>query len=59
LLESSDLEVDALFLSLRRVLPLMKRKVDVVALARDLIYWGERVKKEWAYSYDWPPISGN
>jgi CRISPR system Cascade subunit CasB len=48
---------DALYAGLRRVLPLMKHKVDVLALADDLLYWGDDVKKRWAYGYLWPDKS--
>lgn len=57
LLESPDL--DALFIGLRRVLPLMNHGVNVLALATDLVYWGDAVKKSWAYEYDWPEKSKN
>jgi CRISPR system Cascade subunit CasB len=56
LLESPDL--DALFGGLRRALPLMGHKVDVVALANDVIGWGDAVKKRWAYGYEWPEKTG-
>jgi CRISPR system Cascade subunit CasB len=56
LLESSDL--NALYTGLRRALPLTRHTVDVVALANDVVEWGDRVKKEWAYSYTWPVKSG-
>lgn len=52
LLESPDL--DALFAGLRRVLPLMDGAVNILALTNDILNWGDRVKKDWAYSYDWP-----
>jgi CRISPR system Cascade subunit CasB len=52
LLESNDPET--LFSGLQRVLPLMQHKANVMALANDLIFWGDRVKREWAYAYDWP-----
>ena len=52
LLESPDL--DALFSGLRRVLPLMQQPISIVALANDLLFWGDRVKKTWAYDYEWP-----
>jgi CRISPR system Cascade subunit CasB len=56
LLESPDL--DALFIGLRRVLPLMKHDgkvhANVMALASDLLRWEDDVKKKWAYAYDWP-----
>jgi CRISPR system Cascade subunit CasB len=52
LLDSPDLET--IFTGLRRVLPLMEHKANVKALAEDLIYWGDNIKKKWAYAYDWP-----
>jgi CRISPR system Cascade subunit CasB len=55
LLESPDL--DALFIGLRRVLPLMNHGINVLALANDIVFWGDDVKKRWAYSYDWPEKS--
>lgn len=57
LLESPDL--DALFTGLRRALPLAKHSVDVLALANDVVHWGDDVKKRWAYSYEWPEKSKN
>lgn len=57
LLESPDL--DALFIGLRRVLPLMNHGVNVLGLANDLVHWGDDVKKRWAYSYEWPEKSKN
>ncbi|MBN8441945.1 MAG: type I-E CRISPR-associated protein Cse2/CasB [Thauera sp.] len=57
LLESPD--GDSLFVGLRRVLPLMSNSVDVVALANDILHWGDKVKKGWAYSYDWPAHSND
>lgn len=56
LLESPDL--DALFSGLRRVLPLMNHSVDVITLTNDVVYWGDKVKKRWAYDYQWPEQSG-
>lgn len=47
------------FIGLRRVLPLMNHGVNVLALATDLVYWGDAVKKSWAYEYDWPEKSKN
>ena len=52
LLESPDL--DALFTGLRRVLPLLQQPIGIAALANDLLFWGDRVKKAWAYDYVWP-----
>ena len=57
LLESPD--IDALFLGLRRVLPLMNYGANVLALANDVVHWGDAVKKHWAYQYDWPEKSKN
>lgn len=52
LLESPDL--DALFLGLRRVLPLINHRVHILALADQILNWGDDMKKTWAYAYDWP-----
>jgi len=52
LLDAPD--VDALYVGLRRVLPLLSHQIDVLALAEDFLYWGDAVKKRWAYSYHWP-----
>lgn len=52
LLDSPDIE--ALFIGLRRALPLIDHKVDPGALADDVFSWGESVKKQWAYAYRWP-----
>jgi CRISPR system Cascade subunit CasB len=52
LLESPDLE--ALFTGLRRVLPLMGHRADVLALSNAVIRWDDDVKKRWAYDYLWP-----
>jgi CRISPR system Cascade subunit CasB len=57
LLESPDL--DSLFMGIRRVLPLMGRRANVLALANDVIDWNDSVRKKWAYSYVWPDKSGN
>jgi CRISPR system Cascade subunit CasB len=57
LLDSPD--IDSLFTGLRRVLPLMNHGVDVLALATDVVNWGDVVKKQWAYTYDWPENSKN
>lgn len=52
LLDSPDIET--FFTGLRRVLPLMNDQVDVLALANDVFFWGDGVKKQWAYAYRWP-----
>ena len=56
LLESPD--IDALFTGLRRALPLLQHQADVLALATDVVNWGDAVKKRWAYGYDWPDKAG-
>lgn len=45
---------DELFTRLRRVLPLVKEKVNVLRLANDVFYWGDEVRKRWVYDYRWP-----
>lgn len=52
LLEAPDL--DALFLGLRRALPLIEHQISITALAHDIVFWGDKVKKAWAYAYAWP-----
>lgn len=45
---------DDLFVSLRRTLPLIDGKANIYQLANDVYYWGDKTKKDWAYSYRWP-----
>jgi CRISPR system Cascade subunit CasB len=52
LLDAHDDE--ALFSGLRRVLPLIDGHVCPVLLARDVVFWGDTVKRTWAYDYRWP-----
>lgn len=52
LLESQD--VDTLFTGLRRTLPLLQHRANPLALATDVVGWGDRVRKRWAYEYEWP-----
>lgn len=52
LLEARD--VETLFTGLRRTLPLLQQRADPLALATDVVNWGDRVRKRWAYDYDWP-----
>lgn len=52
LLESPT--VDDLFVGLRRILPLINRRADPVRLANDIWFWGDTVRKQWAYAYPWP-----
>ncbi|WP_157269547.1 type I-E CRISPR-associated protein Cse2/CasB [Azohydromonas aeria] len=52
LLEARDM--DTLFTGLRRLLPLIEHKASPMALANDVFWWGDDVKKRWAYAYRWP-----
>jgi CRISPR system Cascade subunit CasB len=45
---------DDLFVGLRRVMPLISHQTNLSMLARDVYWWGDGIKKEWAYSYRWP-----
>lgn len=45
---------DDLFVSLRRTLPLIDKKANIYQLANDVYFWGDKTKKDWAYSYRWP-----
>jgi CRISPR system Cascade subunit CasB len=51
LLDSSSL--DEVFGSLRRALPLVSYQANVLELANDILFWGDGVKKRWAYTYRW------
>lgn len=51
LLESPD--TDALFVGLRRTLPLIGHRCDPLSLATDVVNWGDAVRKRWAYDYEW------
>lgn len=55
LLESSD--HDDLYTGLRRALPLIEYKAPILGLARDVFFWGDRVKRNWVYDYRWPSKS--
>lgn len=55
LLESQD--IDALFVGVRRVLPLIQHGTNLISLANDVLYWGDGVRKQWAYDYRWPADS--
>ena len=52
LLESST--IDEAFTGLRRALPMISNKANIHQLATDVLYWGDDVKKRWAYNYRWP-----
>lgn len=57
LLDAPDLE--ALFVGLRRAMPLIDHRADPGRLADDLFGWGDAVKKRWAYAYRWPDKAGS
>ena len=46
--------IDDVFLSLRRALPIIGHQANVHQIANDLLHWGDKTKKEWAYAYRWP-----
>lgn len=48
---------DDVFVSLRRALPIIGHQANICELANALFFWGDKVKKEWAYSYRWPAKS--
>jgi CRISPR system Cascade subunit CasB len=52
LLEARDM--DTLFTGLRRLLPLIEYKANPMAIANDVFWWSDEVKKRWAYTYRWP-----
>lgn len=49
--------IDDLFVGLRRTLPLVGHAADPNKLANDIWYWGDKVRKDWAYAYPWPEKS--
>ena len=51
LLDAPD--IDALFIGLRRLLPLIDHTADPMSLANDVFHWGDAVKKRWAYDFNW------
>jgi CRISPR system Cascade subunit CasB len=52
ILEAGD--DDELFTRLRRVLPLINGRVNLAAMAGNVWYWGDAVRKRWVYDYNWP-----
>lgn len=52
LLEAPTL--DDMYLSLRRALPIIGYQANVHQIANDVLHWGDKIKKEWAYAYHWP-----
>lgn len=51
LLDAGDAET--LFVGLRRALSLIEYRVDPESLANDVFFWGDSIKKRWAYDYAW------
>jgi CRISPR system Cascade subunit CasB len=45
---------DDLFTSLRRALPLIGHQASIHQLARDVYWWNDDTRKQWAYTYRWP-----
>lgn len=45
---------DDLYKGLRRALPLVDHKTNVIQLANDVFRWDDATRKRWAYSYRWP-----
>jgi len=45
---------DELFTRMRRVLPLVKERVNLFDLANSVFYWGDGVRKRLIYDYRWP-----
>ena len=43
-----------LLIGLRRTLPLIGYKTNLLRLAHDVYWWGDTTKKKWAYAYRWP-----
>lgn len=56
LLESPS--IDDLYVGLRRILPLVDHSADPNLLANDIWFWGDKVRKEWAYAYPWDEKAG-
>lgn len=48
---------DELLTGLRRSLPLIDSVSDIRDLAHAVYYWGDKIKRRWAYAYDWPARS--
>lgn len=42
---------EELYPMLRRVIRLLNNRADLYSLASDILYWGEEVRKQWAYDY--------
>jgi len=52
-------DIDDLFVSLRRILPLLDCSANIFELAHDVYNWDNpnpslNIPKQWAYSYRWP-----
>ncbi len=57
LLDSDSSSMGEVFIGLRRALPLVGYQANVLELANDVLFWGDGVKKRWAYTYRWPTKS--
>ena len=42
---------DELLPPMRRLVRMAKGKADVPALARSILYWGDRIKRDWIFAY--------
>jgi len=49
--------INDLLVGLRRTLPLVGHGADPSKLANDIWFWGDKVRKEWAYAYPWSATS--
>lgn len=49
LLQASDLE--EFYPMLRRTLALINHEADVYVLANDIWFWGDKLRRQWAYDY--------
>ncbi len=45
---------EELFVRLRRVLPLVDQRINLIRLANDVLGWNDTTRKRWAYAYRWP-----
>lgn len=52
-------DTEELLTGLRRALPLIEYKTNLLRLANDVYWWGETKKKKWAYAYRWPVKASN
>lgn len=45
---------EELFARLRRILPLVDQRLNLIKLANDVLGWNDTTRKRWAYAYRWP-----